>query len=52
MFNKFTYEITRFQYKNFNPTSTLNLNEANKKTFRLSSKMTSFLKIFYTILQE
>ena len=32
IFDKYAEEITRFQYKNFNPTSTLNLNEANKKT--------------------
>jgi hypothetical protein len=31
-FDNYIDEITRFQYKNFNPNSTLNLNEVNKKT--------------------
>ena len=32
IFDIYVDEITRFKYKNFNPTSTLNLNKANKKT--------------------
>ena len=36
IFNKYNNEITKFQYKNFNPISTLNLNAENKKTtFRI-----------------
>ena len=35
IFDEYVNEITRFQYKNCNPTSTLNLNKANKKiTFK------------------
>jgi hypothetical protein len=32
IFDKYDDEITEFQYKNFNPISTLNLNAENKKT--------------------
>ena len=32
IFGKYNNEITKFQYKNFNPISTLNLKAENKKT--------------------
>ena len=32
IFDKYADEVSHFQYKNFNPVSTLNLNEENKKT--------------------
>jgi hypothetical protein len=52
-FDKYVDEITRFQYKNLNPISTLNVNAENTKTrFKLDHEDDLFLKIFYTILQE
>ena len=39
IFDKYADEVSRFQYKNFNPVSTLNLNEENKKTtFKLDNE--------------
>ena len=32
MYDKYADEVSRFQYRNFNPVSTLNLNEEKKKT--------------------
>ena len=32
IYGKYADEVSRFQYRNFNPISTLNLNEENKKT--------------------
>lgn len=32
VYDKYADEVSRFQYRNFNPVSTLNLNEENKKT--------------------
>jgi hypothetical protein len=32
IFNKYVDEVSRFQYRNFFPVSTLNLNDENKKT--------------------
>ena len=32
IFNKYADEVSCFQYKNFNPVSTVNLNDENKKT--------------------
>ena len=36
IYGKYADEVSRFQYRNFNPISTLNLNEENKKrTFKI-----------------
>jgi len=32
IFNKYAAEVSRFQYRNFLPVSTLNINNENKKT--------------------
>ena len=32
IYDKYADEVSRFQYRNFNPVSTLNLNEENKNT--------------------
>ena len=32
IFNKYADEVSRFQYRNFFPVTTLNLNDENKKT--------------------
>jgi hypothetical protein len=37
IFNKYANKVSRFQYKNFFPLSTLNFNDENKKTvFKLN----------------
>ena len=52
IFKKYDDEISRSQYRNFDPTSNQNLNNENKKQYlKLILKINSFLKICNTILQ-